>query len=348
MTQDYYFEDYLQKALSNSISSSNPSDETKDKARKFSSSYYVDLKERLLNDYEGKSLKDVMDCKECSTSYGNVLKITKKEKINFSIEDNDFKNQINNNLKLLPKIGPKKEQNLKNNGYPTIESLTKHDRYCDAASKFLDEIDDLSYCEIIDMLDNNRYTQKCRNNILKSISMTDKENFKFMDIETKGLSNVPIILIGVAEIKGKNIISSQYFLRDYSEEASVIDGYLSHLDEDSVHVTFNGKTFDVPFIKNRCGYNRIDADLDLAHLDLMYFAKNLWGEDLPNCQLQTIEREMFGIERVGDVPGQYIPGYWDTYFQKDNIGPVVPIIEHNAQDVISLASFLDKMYRDVN
>ena len=69
---------------------------------------------------------------------------------------------------------------------------------------------------------------------------------------------------------------------------------------------------------------------------------------MPKQKRPQFERELFGLERVGDVPGQYIPGYWDTYFEKDNIGPVVPIIEHNAQDVISLASFLDKMYRDVN
>ena len=216
------------------------------------------------------------------------------------------------------------------------------------AAKFIDKFDGMSYCEIFDLLDNNKYSKKCRDNVLKSISLTEPENFKFMDIETKGLSNVPIILIGVAEIKGKEIVASQYFVRDYTEEANIIDAYLSHLDEDSVHVTFNGKTFDVPFIKNRCMYNRIDADLDLAHLDLMYFAKNLWSDELPNCQLQTIERELFGIDREGDVPGQYIPGYYDTYLDEDNIGPVVPIIEHNAQDIISLASFLEKMYRDVN
>ena len=100
-----------------------------------------------------------------------------------------------------------------------------------------------------------------------------------MDIETLGLSNVPIILIGVAEIKKDRIISSQYFLRDIYEEGAVIEAYLSHLDDDSVHVTFNGKSFDVPFIKNRCLYNRINANLDLPHLDLMYFAKNLWKDD---------------------------------------------------------------------
>lgn len=348
MVADYNFEEYLKRALSNSISSQNPSENAKSKARKLSPSYYRDLKEKLMIEYENKSLKDVMDCKIASSSFGDVLKITKREKVDFNIENNNFKEQMNANLKLLPKIGLKTEENLKNKGYDTIESLKSHDKYGDSAEKFLKNLDEMTFCEIIDLLDSNRYSKKCRQNVLKSISLTDKENFKFMDIETKGLSNVPIILIGVAEIKGNVIEASQYFLRDYTEEANIIDAYLSHLDEDSVHVTFNGKTFDVPYIKNRCIYNRIDADLDLAHLDLMYFAKNLWGEKLPNCQLQTIERELFDIERIDDVPGQFIPGYYDTYLENDNIGPVVPIIEHNAQDIISLASFLDKMYRDVN
>jgi uncharacterized protein YprB with RNaseH-like and TPR domain len=348
MNQDNNFEDYLQRVLSNSISSQNPSKKAKDRARKLSSGYYEDLKEKLLINYENKSLKDVFDCKVCSGSFGDVLRITKKEKIDFSIENNDFKHQMNCNLKLLPKIGIKTEENLKNRGYSTIESLKSHDKYGDVATRFLDRLDGMSYLEVVELLDDNRYSRKCRDNVIKSISMTDVENFKFMDIETMGLSNVPIILIGVAEIKEHDIVCSQYFLRNYTEESSIIEAYLTHLDEDSVHVTFNGKTFDVPFIKNRCIYNRIDANLDLAHLDLMYFAKNLWSDDLPNCKLQTIEREMFGLEREGDVPGQYIPGYYKSYLENDNIGPVVPIIEHNAQDVISLANFLDKMYRDVN
>ena len=306
------------------------------------------MKEQLLIKYDGKKLTDIRNANVVSTDHGDTLKITTTEKIDFKIEDNDFKSQINHNLKLLPKIGVKKEESLKSSGYETIESLKAHDAYGDIASKFLERIDDMSFCEIIELLDNNKYSKKCRDNLIKCISLTDCENFKFMDIETKGLSNVPIILIGVSEIKGNKIISSQYFLRDYSEEEAILDGYLSHLDEDSVHVTFNGKSFDVPFIRNRCIYNRIDANLDLPHLDLMYFAKNLWKDQLPNCKLQTIEKELFGLEREGDVPGQYIPGYYDTYLSQNNIGPIVPIIEHNRQDIVSLAGFLERMYEDVN
>lgn len=348
MTDYTEHEMYLRRVLSNSIGSMNPSEEAKKTARKFSNSYYMDYKQKLLNDYADMTLDDIENSEIISTSFGDTLKIAESEKIKFEITDNDFKRQINNNLKLLPKIGIKTEQNLKNKGYSTIESLKKHDKYCDIASSFLDKIDDLSFAEIVEILDNNRYSKKCRDNILKSISLTERENFKFMDIETLGLSNVPIILIGIAELKGNRIISTQYFLREIYEEGAVIEAYLSHLDEDSVHVTFNGKSFDVPFIKNRCLYNRIDANMDFPHLDLMYFAKNLWKDELPNCKLQTIEREFFGIEREDDVPGQYIPGYYDTYLSKNNIGPIVPIIEHNRQDIVSLASFLEKMYKDVN
>ncbi len=341
-------ENYLKRVFSNSISSSNPSEEAKKAARKMSASYFEDYKLQLLKKWEGKKLEDIENSKVISTSYGDTLKITQKEKIDFNIDDNYFRKQINSNLKLLPKIGLKTEQNLKEKGYTTIESLKNHDRYADRAIKFTQQIEDLSYGEIIDLLDNNRYSKKCRDNIIKSISLTDKENFKFMDIETLGLSNVPIILIGVAEIKKDKIVSSQYFLRQIYEEPAVIEAYMSHLHEDSVHVTFNGKSFDVPYIRNRCLSNRIDVNLRLPHLDLMYFAKNLWGNQLPNCQLQTIERELFGIEREGDVPGQFIPGYYNTYLSCENIGPIVPIIEHNRQDIVSLASFLEKMYEDVN
>ena len=339
---------YLRKVLSNSISSANPSMDAKHKARKLSPSYFEDYKQRLLNEWSGKNMEDIDNSEVISTSFGDTLRITHEEKIDFKISDNDFKNQINRNLKLLPKIGLKTEQNLKNKGYTTIESLKNHDRYADIATKFASRIEDMSYAEIIDLLDTNRYSKKCRDNIIKSISLTDKENFKFMDIETLGLSNVPLILIGVAEIKKDKIITSQYFLRRIYEEPAAIEAYLSHLDEDSVHVTFNGKSFDVPFIRNRCLYNRVRLDYRLPHLDLMYFAKNLWSDNLPNCRLQTIEKELFGIERQGDVPGQFIPGYYNTYISQDNIGPIVPIIEHNRQDIVSLAYFLEKMYEDVN
>lgn len=344
--QDFEHENYIL----NSILKSSPSSEnfSFEEYRKVSPAYYEDLKEHLLLKYQNKELTDIEGSKVISTPYGDTLEIVQKEKIDFNLAENNFKNQMNHNLKLLPKIGIKTEENLKKQGYDTIESLLNHDSHKDNAKNFLENMEDMSFMEIIDLLNQNRYGKSCRDNLIKCVSIPESENFKFMDIETLGLSNVPIILIGVAEIKGNNIISSQYFLRDLDEEIAILKGYFSHLDEDSVHVTFNGKTFDVPYIKNRLRYHRIDVDFDLAHLDLMYFAKYLWRDELPNCQLQTIEKYKFGLERVDDVPGQYIPGYYNTYLSEKNIGPMIPIIEHNRQDIVSLADFLMKMYEEVN
>ncbi len=344
--QDFEHENYIL----NSILKSSPSSEnfSFEEYRKVSPAYYEDLKEQLLLKYQNKELTDIEGSKVISTPYGDTLEIVQKEKIDFNLAENNYKNQMNHNLKLLPKIGIKTEENLKKQGYDTIESLLNHDSHKDNAKNFLENMEDMSFMEIIDLLNQNRYGKSCRDNLIKCVSIPESENFKFMDIETLGLSNVPIILIGVAEIKGNNIISSQYFLRDLDEEIAILKGYFSHLDEDSVHVTFNGKTFDVPYIKNRLRYHRIDVDFDLAHLDLMYFAKYLWRDELPNCQLQTIEKYKFGLERVDDVPGQYIPGYYNTYLSEKNIGPMIPIIEHNRQDIVSLADFLMKMYEEVN
>ena len=120
MTQDDKMEEYLKKALSGSIYSTINSKDEKMIEKSFSRSYFEDLKEKLLIQYKDKSLKEVMNCRECETSFGDALKITTTERINFNIEDNDFMNQINNNLKLLPKIGLKTEESLKDKGFTTI------------------------------------------------------------------------------------------------------------------------------------------------------------------------------------------------------------------------------------
>ena len=346
LMQDLEHENYMLK----SILKTSPSSESFsfDEYRKVSPAYYNDLKLQLIEKYQDKKLTDIEGSRVIDTPYGDTLEIVQKEKIDFKLAENNFKNQMNHNLKLLPKIGIKTEQKLKSQGFDTIESLINHDSYRNNAMQFMQDIDDMSFCDVVDLLNQNKYGKSCKDNLIRCLSIPDCEDFKFMDIETLGLSNVPIILIGVAEIKGNKIISSQYFLRDLDEEIAVLKGYFSHLDDDSVHVTFNGKTFDVPFIKNRLNYHRIDIDFDLAHIDLMYFAKYLWRDELPNCQLQTIEKYRFGLERVPDVPGQYIPGYYNTYLSEKNIGPMIPIIEHNRQDIVSLAGFLERMYEDVN
>ena len=121
-------ENYYQRMLANSISSANPSEEAKARARKKSPLYFDDLKDKLLLEFEGKKLEDIDNSKVISTDLGDTLKITTKEKINFNLSDNDFKNQMNHNLKLLPSIGIKTEQAIKNQGYMTSATHKNHNK----------------------------------------------------------------------------------------------------------------------------------------------------------------------------------------------------------------------------
>lgn len=341
-------ERYLREViLANSLSSNYTSEETHKKALKKSPTYFQAYKENLMEEYEGKTLLDIEGAEHYENSSGETIKITFKEKIDFNLKNIDFNKKIRENLKLLEGVGPAKEKKLKQLGFTTIDSLKDHDSYGNKATKLASKLDNCCSCDLFSLLNKNKYSDDCKNNILRCASLINKENFKFMDIETLGLSNVPIILIGVAEIKGNSIISTQYLLKNKIQEEAVLEGYLSHLNDESVHVTFNGATFDVPFIRNRCNYYGMEHNLDLAHIDLLVHARNLWKDILPNCQLQTIEEHFFDLKRVGDVPGAFIPGYYETYLETGNIGPLVPIIDHNRQDIISLADFLMKMYGEV-
>lgn len=347
-------ERYLKSILSNSLSSGHPSKEAIERYRKSSPTYYNKLKLGLMNKYKDWDLLDIEGSSVIENIYGETLRIRRREKLDFHLEDkkDEIKNELSSNLKLIPGIGYQTESRLKENNYHTIYDLLQHDKYSHKAQKALNRIERNCFVSDFKLLkESSKYPmdhsrQIDKNRTLKALSSLDPFNLKFMDIETLGLSNVPIILIGIAEIKGKWIESNQYLLRDIEEEPAVIEAYLSHLDEASVHVTYNGASFDIPYIKNRAHYYRMDYNLDQIHYDLIYPARNLWKDVLPNCKLTTIEENLFGIKREDDVPGAFIPDYYQSYLKENNIGPLIPIIEHNRMDIVSLASFLMKIYEE--
>ena len=341
-------EAYLERILSNSLSSANPSKETYQRAQKDSFTYYNDLKFGLMHKYNDWDLLDIEGSKVIENIYGETLKITRKEKIDFSLENkrDSIKHELASNLKLMPGIGLQTEMKLKAEGYESFYDLLDHPTYSKNAEKLIEKIENNCFIKEFNLLKNLNKYPNSKNSTLKALSSLDPFNLKFMDIETLGLSSSPIILIGIAEIKGKYIESNQYLLREKAEEPALIEAYLSHIDEASVHVTYNGAVFDIPFIKNRARLYRIDCNLDQTHFDLMYPARNLWKDILPNCKLTTIEEHLFNIKRIDDVPGAYIPDYYRTYLTTKNIGPLVPIIEHNRMDIVSLADFLMKIYEE--
>jgi uncharacterized protein YprB with RNaseH-like and TPR domain len=303
------------------------------------------LKQKLVEKYKGMKLEDVIEGDELKTPEGVCYHIKSQEIINLkTINPEHARKKILSDLKLINGIGEVTEHLLKENGYKTIDDLTEHPRFGSEAKRFLDIMDRCDASQIIDWI-GHRFS-KSHPLILYSSGLLNKEDFIIFDIESMGLSKSPIILFGVARISGNQILINQYLLRDIKEEPAALTGFLSHIDEDSVFITFNGRTFDVPYIRDRLAYYEMRGDLEKPHLDLLYFSRRAWKEQFPDFKLNTLEKYLFGIERKDDVPSDLVPEFYETYMRTKNIGPLIPIIEHNKQDLVTVANIFSKLHEE--
>ena len=297
------------------------------------------LKEKLLEDYQNQSLEDLENGEEIETNYGSCYRFTTEQKFKIIKPAKDKINQsLLGDLKLIKGIGACKERKLKKEGYLSIEDLKDHPVYSKEASEFIESIENENIPHILEWI-TARHSPSHRFNLLLS-SLSGIENMLFMDIETLGLKDAPLILIGVAEVSNDGLIINQYLLRDLKEEKAVLESFIAHQNDNNIYVTFNGRSFDVPFIRNRMHYHGIKNKINTEHLDLYHFSRRQWKNQLPNCQLQTLEKHLCGLERCDDVPSSKVPEFYRSYQKTGNIGPLIPILEHNREDVITRAKLL--------
>ncbi len=162
----------------------------------------------------------------------------------------------------------------------------------------------------------------------------------FMDIETTGLSSSPLFLIGIMTWGQAGFQVHQFFARNYAEEAAVIATFLDRCLSAKLLVTFNGKTYDYPYIRNRAAANGLPFSIDLVHVDLLHESRRIWKHELPDCKLQTLESRICGRDRVGDIPGSEIPEAYHNYVRTNNAYQMVSALEHNMLDLVTLADIM--------
>jgi len=101
--------------------------------------------------------------------------------------------------------------------------------------------------------------------------------------------------------------------------------------------TFNGRTFDVPLLRDRFLMNRMDDScLDKPHIDLLHMARRVFKLRLQRCNLGKLEEAVLGIPRFDDLPGAQVPQRFFDYLKTGNFDLLTDVLEHNAQDVASL------------
>ena len=114
------------------------------------------------------------------------------------------------------------------------------------------------------------------------------------------------------------------------------------------YISFNGKSFDIPYISERAAYYGMPVNLNQPHFDLLHFSRRRWAGSLPNVRLSTLERQILGISRAVDIPGSLVPEFYEAFLRTGNCGPLVPIVDHNRQDLISLGFLLQTLLEDLD
>lgn len=151
----------------------------------------------------------------------------------------------------------------------------------------------------------------------------------YLDIETTGLGSPGDIITTIALYDGKNI---KYYINGKN-----LNDFKNDIMQYRVIVTYNGKTFDVPFIERYLGIR-----LNHAHLDLRYILYSLgYSGGLKSCEQQ------FGIGRSGslaDVDGFFAVLLWNDYKKKRNHKSLETLLSYNIEDVLSLECLMIRAY----
>lgn len=162
----------------------------------------------------------------------------------------------------------------------------------------------------------------------------------YLDIETCGLASSPIFLVGIMYPDANDFVIEQLFARDYTEEPPLLAYLRNALERFEILVTFNGKTFDYPYIKERGLLNRIFFNPDMGHFDLLHESRRRWKEYLPDCKLQTIERHILKRRRSGDIPGEEIPEVYHEFVRTGEVKRIKTVLQHNLLDLISMSEIV--------
>ena len=169
------------------------------------------------------------------------------------------------------------------------------------------------------------------------------ERALFLDLETGGLASSPVFLAGTMHWNGSDFVLRQYFARHYGEEAALLGALGLAAREFEVLVTFNGKSYDAPFLRGRALVHGVSIALPLHHLDLLHAARRRFRDRLPDCRLQTLERHVCRRRRAGDVPGDEVPGLYHDYVRHGDPWRLVPVFHHNLLDVVTMAELLRRL-----
>ncbi|MAI87047.1 MAG: exonuclease [Candidatus Marinimicrobia bacterium] len=236
---------------------------------------------------------------------------------------------IQNSFIQLPGIGEKKEISIWNDGVFSWGDYIKNKK---ESGVKIDENKSLIQ------------VQKCLSNLAKNqvdyfynalpsseewrLFREFKNHCLYLDIETNGGDSFSGYITTIATYDGSKI---KYYVNGKNLDDFIIDVF-----DYKILITYNGKSFDIPFIQNY-----FNVELNHAQIDLRYTLASLgFKGGLKSCEQQL------GLRRKGldGVDGYFAIHLWNDYYYNANQKALESLLAYNIEDSINLEKLMQISY----
>jgi uncharacterized protein YprB with RNaseH-like and TPR domain len=182
--------------------------------------------------------------------------------------------------------------------------------------------------------------------IEKEIPIEDMKYYKYIepsslcfDIETTGLNKKfsHTAVIGTGCMKDGNIFFRQWLLDDPAQESEMLEEFSAYLKEFRSIIQFNGNSFDIPYITERCGIHGLsDPFTGMGLIDLYRSSKHLTNvSSLENFKQKSLEK-LFDINRKDMISGRDCIFAYRDYLRYKDPRARDALLLHNEEDVLGL------------
>ena len=172
----------------------------------------------------------------------------------------------------------------------------------------------------------------------------------FLDIETASGGGLGNYITTIALYDGSSV---HYYVHGHN-----LGKFVEDIERYRVIVTFNGKSFDIPYIANRLLYffdenpmiscNDVpyeNANSKYHHIDLYHNCRRKYKGLFNNYTLTNIERKLLEMKRENELPSSLVGFCYQLYLEdpQKNVGLIREVINHNYWDIYSLPLILNRL-----
>ena len=150
----------------------------------------------------------------------------------------------------------------------------------------------------------------------------------YVDIETTGLDGWSNYITTIALYDGRTV---SCYVHDRN-----LDDFKKDIENYQVIITYNGRCFDIPFIREH-----LAIPLHHVHIDLRYLLKSLgYAGGLKGCEKQL------GLDRkeLSGMDGYFAVLLWDDFIRHGNVKALETLLAYNVEDAVNLETLMVMAY----